>query len=103
MSSSSTQFVARLLLSLQLPGDGLDGLSHVLALRRYNSGCVLEGVWQDTGRDLLDGLAGGLLDVDVLAIDVVPSATDEEVDVMWEVEDRGDKEQTEEEEDNGVW
>lgn len=52
---------------------------------------------------LLDHLHGRLGDVDVLAVDVVPRAPDEEGDVVGEVEDRGDEGQAEKEEEDGVW
>jgi hypothetical protein len=40
--------------------------------------------------------------VDVLSVDVVPRATDEEGDVVREVEARGNEGKAEEEEDNGA-
>lgn len=45
----------------------------------------------------------GLGDVNVLPVDVVPGAAEQEGDVVREVEAGGDKGQAEEEEDDGAW
>lgn len=57
---------------------------------------------QHARRHLLDDLHGRLGDVDVLSVDVVPGASDEEGDVVREVEDRGNEGEAEEEEEDGV-
>ena len=53
---------------------------------------------QRTRRNLLHDLPRGLRNVDVLAVDVVPGAAEEEGDVVREVETCGDEGQAEEEE-----
>lgn len=47
-------------------------------------------------------LLNSRLNVNVLPVDVVPCATDEEVDVMRQVEDDGDKSQTAQKEEDAI-
>lgn len=57
---------------------------------------------QHARRHVLDDLPRGLGDVDVLSVDVVPGASDEEGDMVREVKSSGDERQAEEEEEDGV-
>lgn len=93
--ASSTETMPQPLpLSSQLPQHGLRRLRQHLARR-----CLV----QHAGRHLLDHLPRGDGHVNVLTVDVVPCAADEEEDVVREVERRGDEGEAEEEEEDGVY